>query len=50
MIEEKTLDLPLSKHGTSLGIIIPKKVLEALNLKYKDFIKVTLTRKELEAE
>lgn len=43
---EWILDLPLIKQGTSLGITIPRKVLNELNLTHGDKVRVILYRKK----
>jgi len=39
------LDLPLTKQGNSLGVSIPRKILNAVRLVHGDRIRVVLTTK-----
>jgi len=48
--EEKdwVLDLPLTKAGNSLSVVIPRKVLNATGLQHNDKVRVVLRKKEVE--
>lgn len=44
--KEWTLDLPLSKQGNSLGVSIPRKILNQLGINHGDRVRVILYPKE----
>jgi antitoxin component of MazEF toxin-antitoxin module len=47
--EEKTLDLPLRRIGnTSLGVVIPKRVLDELGIRERDFVRIIIKTKKYE--
>lgn len=43
--EERRLDMPLTKAGNSLAVIVPARVCRALNLTHGNFVTILLKRK-----
>ncbi len=43
---KRILDLPLTKQGNSLGVSIPRKILNKLELEHGDWVRIVLKKKE----
>ena len=43
---QRILDLPLTRQGNSLGVSVPRKILNRLGLEHGDWVRVVLTKRE----